>query len=44
MTRFLVLGILLVATPVMAQVYRWVDEKGRVTYSNAAPPPGGTST
>jgi len=23
-----------------AQVYRWVDEKGRVTYSNEAPPPG----
>ena len=24
----------------MAQVYRWVDEKGTVHYSNATPPPG----
>jgi hypothetical protein len=39
MTRFLVLAsILLVATPVMAQVYRWVDEKGTVHYSNSTPP------
>ena len=40
MTRFLLLGVLLLATPVMAQVYRWVDEKGTVHYSNATPPPG----
>jgi len=32
------------ATSVSAQVYRWVDEKGRVTYSNAAPPPGVKAT
>ena len=32
------------ASPVSAQVYRWVDEKGRVTYSNAAPPPGVKAT
>ncbi|HYI85868.1 MAG TPA: DUF4124 domain-containing protein, partial [Burkholderiales bacterium] len=34
----LLASILLVATPVMAQVYRWVDEKGTVHYSNATPP------
>jgi len=27
-------------TPVSAQVYRWVDERGTVHYSNATPPPG----
>ena len=31
---------LLLATPVAAQVYRWVDEKGTVHYSNAKPPAG----
>lgn len=44
MTRFLLLALLLATTPVMAQVYRWVDDKGRVTYSNAAPPPGVKAT
>ena len=45
MTRFLVLAsILLVATPVMAQVYRWVDEKGTVHYSNSTPPAGAKIT
>jgi hypothetical protein len=45
MTRFLVLAsILLVATPVMAQVYRWVDEKGTVHYSNSTPPAGAKFT
>lgn len=38
MTRFHLASVLLVATPVMAQVYRWVDEKGTVHYSNATPP------
>jgi hypothetical protein len=28
------------ATSVSAQVYRWVDERGTVHYSNATPPPG----
>jgi len=45
MTRFLlVAGFLLAATPVMAQVYRWVDEKGTVHYSNSTPPPGAKAT
>jgi len=38
------LALLVAASPVSAQVYRWVDEKGRVTYSNAAPPPGVKAT
>lgn len=44
MTRFLFLALLFAAAPVMAQVYRWVDEKGTVHYSNAAPPPGVKAT
>jgi hypothetical protein len=40
MTRFVLFTALLVATPAMAQVYRWVDEKGTVHYSNATPPAG----
>ena len=32
--------LLFVALPASAQVYRWVDEKGTVHYSNAEPPPG----
>lgn len=32
--------LLCAAATASAQVYRWVDEKGRVNYSNAAPPPG----
>ena len=40
MTRLILVGILLVATPALAQVYRWVDEKGTVHYSNATPPAG----
>ena len=28
------------ATSALAQVYRWVDEKGTVHYSNAKPPAG----
>jgi len=31
---------LLAAASAQAQVYRWVDEKGTVHYSNATPPPG----
>lgn len=42
-TRLLLLLALLVsATSASAQVYRWVDEKGRVTYSNSPPPAGVT--
>jgi len=33
-------SLLAAATPASAQVYRWVDEKGTVHYSNATPPPG----
>lgn len=39
--RALLLLILLAAvTPASAQIYRWVDDKGKVTYSNATPPAG----
>jgi hypothetical protein len=34
------LTALLAAAPAWAQVYRWVDEKGTVNYSNETPPPG----
>ena len=44
MREALALALLLVATPVCAQVYRWVDEKGTVQYSNAKPPPGVKAT
>jgi len=43
-TRFFLLLFLFVATPVAAQVYRWVDEKGTVHYSNAKPPAGVKAT
>ena len=36
----LVAAVVASATSVSAQVYRWVDEKGTVHYSNATPPPG----
>lgn len=39
-----VLLLLIFATPVSAQVYRWVDEKGTVHYSNAKPPTGVKAT
>ena len=38
-SAFLVLA-LLASFAASAQVYRWVDEKGRVNYSNDTPPPG----
>jgi hypothetical protein len=44
MTRLLFIGLLLIATPAAAQVYRWVDEKGTVQYSNATPPAGAKFT
>jgi hypothetical protein len=34
----------ILVTPVTAQVYRWVDEKGTVHYSNAKPPAGVKAT
>jgi hypothetical protein len=42
--RLLILIMLLGATGASAQVYRWVDEKGKVTYSNTTPPPGVKAT
>ena len=44
MTRVLLFGLMLAATPAMGQVYRWVDEKGTVHYSNATPPAGVKAT
>jgi Domain of unknown function (DUF4124) len=45
MRAFLLLGLLLAAaTPVSAQIYRWVDANGKVTYSNATPPAGVKAT
>ena len=45
MTRAIFLSVLLfAAAPAMAQVYRWVDEKGTVHYSNATPPAGVKAT
>jgi hypothetical protein len=39
--RTVLLVVLLAsATPASAQVYRWVDEKGKVHYSNTTPPAG----
>lgn len=36
----LLIGLLSVSLPAIGQVYRWVDEKGTVQYSNATPPAG----
>ena len=44
MNRILLLALLVCVTPASAQVYRWVDEKGTVHYSNAAPPSGVNAT
>jgi Domain of unknown function (DUF4124) len=44
MTRYLLIALLALSAPAMAQVYRWVDEKGTVHYSNATPPAGVKST
>ena len=38
--RALPLLLLLAASSAFAQVYRWVDAKGTVHYSNDTPPPG----
>lgn len=37
--RTLVLLLLLLAAPAHAQVYRWIDARGTVHYSNTPPPP-----
>src|SRR5262245_45492405 len=46
MTRFatLLLGLLLCAGAAQAQIYRWVDQNGRVQYSNVKPPKGVEAT
>jgi len=44
MNRILLLALLVCVTPASAQVYRWVDEKGTVHYSNSSPPQGVKST
>jgi hypothetical protein len=44
MRALLLLSLLVAASTVSAQVYRWVDEKGTVHYSNATPPPGVKAT
>ena len=44
MSKVLALLLLGAATTASAQVYRWVDEKGRVNYSNATPPAGAKAT
>jgi hypothetical protein len=40
MRSALLLAFLLWATSACAQIYRWVDEKGTVHYSNSPPPNG----
>jgi hypothetical protein len=44
MRRILLIGLLSVSLPAIAQVYRWVDEKGTVHYSNSTPPAGAKFT
>jgi hypothetical protein len=38
--RYLLLPLLLIALPVQAEVYRWVDADGHVHYGDKAPTPG----
>ncbi len=42
--RAILILLLLASFPVSAQVYRWADDRGRVHYSNEAPPPGVRAT
>lgn len=44
MRSALLLAFLLCATSACAQIYRWVDEKGTVHYSNSSPPNGVQAT
>jgi uncharacterized protein DUF4124 len=43
MTRVLAVLLLLCAAPAAAQIYKWVDDKGRVQYGEK-PPPGAKAT
>lgn len=44
MRSALLIILLLSGFQASAQVYRWVDDKGRVNYSNDTPPPGVRAT
>ncbi|HEX2334722.1 MAG TPA: DUF4124 domain-containing protein [Burkholderiales bacterium] len=44
MRTALLTAVLLSATSASAQIYRWVDEKGTVHYSNSSPPQGAKAT
>ena len=44
MRSALLVAFLLCATSASAQIYRWVDEKGTVHYSNSSPPNGVQAT
>jgi hypothetical protein len=37
---FLAIGLAFAAVSAWGQIYRWVDDKGAVHYSNETPPPG----
>jgi hypothetical protein len=44
MRALLLIALLCASASVSAQIYRWVDEKGRVNYSNWTPAPGVKAT
>jgi Domain of unknown function (DUF4124) len=44
MKRMVFIALFALATGASAQIYRWVDEKGTVHYSNSAPPDGVKAT
>jgi Domain of unknown function (DUF4124) len=44
MKRMVFIVLFALATDASAQIYRWVDEKGTVHYSNSAPPDGVKAT
>lgn len=44
MIRYAFLLALTLATPAHAEVYRWVDQRGAVHYSNAIPPEGANAS
>jgi hypothetical protein len=44
MRTLLLIALLCASATASAQIYRWVDEKGRVNYSNWTPDPGVAAT
>jgi hypothetical protein len=44
MKQMVLIALFALATGASAQIYRWVDEKGTVHYSNSAPPDGVKAT